>query len=74
MTDKELRRLTRTDLLDLLIIERQEIDRLLEEQSRITADLDTLSFKLETISKELADTQKLLQNRFLLTDRASDRA
>ena len=26
MTDKELRRLTRTDLLDLLIIERQEID------------------------------------------------
>ena len=37
MTDKELRRLTRTDLLDLLIIERQEIDRLLEEQSRITA-------------------------------------
>ncbi len=73
MTDKELRRLTRTDLLDLLIIERQEIDRLLDEQKRITGDLDTLSMKLESISKELADTQKLLQNRFLLTDHAADR-
>ncbi len=73
MTDKELRRLTRTDLLDLLIIERQEIDRLLEEQSRITADLDTLNMKLENISKEFADTQKMLQNRFLLTDHAADR-
>lgn len=73
MTDKELRRLTRTDLLDLLIIERQEIDRLLDEQKRITGDLDALSMKLESISKELADTQKLLQNRFLLTDHAADR-
>ena len=72
MTDKELRKLTRTDLLDLLIIERQEIDRLLEEQKRITEDLDTVSLKLETISKELGDTQKLLQNRFLLPDRAAD--
>ncbi len=74
MTDKELRRLTRTDLLDLLIIERQEIDRLLEEQVRITNDLDTLSMKLETIGRELTDTQRLLQNRFLLTDHAADRA
>ena len=73
MTDKELRRLTRTDLLDLLIIERQEIDRLLEEQNRITGDLDNLSMKLENISKELTDTQKMLQNRFLLTDHAADR-
>lgn len=73
MTDKELRRLTRTDLLDLLIIERQEIDRLLGEQSRMTGDLDNLSMKLENISKELVDTQKMLKNRFLLTDHASDR-
>ena len=73
MTDKELRRLTRTDLLDLLIIERQEIDRLLEEQKRITGDLDTLNMKLENISKELADTQKHLQNRFLLADYTADR-
>ena len=71
MTDKELRRLTRTDLLDLLIIERQEIDRLLEEQNRITGDLDNLSMKLENISKELADTRKMMQNRFLLKDHAA---
>ena len=68
MTDKELRRLTRTDLLELLIVERQEIDRLLGEQDRITAELDTLNQKLEAIGKELASAQNLLQNEFLLAD------
>ena len=72
MTDKELRRLTRTDLLELLIIERKEIDRLLEEQDRITRALDTVSAKLEAISRELTDTQKLLRNKFLLKDRSAD--
>lgn len=70
MTDKELRRLTRTDLLELLIIERQEIDRLLGEQDRITGELDTLNRKLENIGNELAAAQKILQNGFLLADRS----
>lgn len=72
MTDKELRKLTRTDLLDLLIIERQEIDRLLQEQERFNTDIDSLNIKLESIAKELADAQKLLQSRFLLADRAEE--
>ncbi len=72
MTDKELRKLTRTDLLDLLIIERQEIDRLLQEQERFNTDIDSLNIKLENIAKELADAQKLLQSRFLLADRAEE--
>lgn len=74
MTDKELRRLTRTDLLDLLIIERQEIDRLLTEQNKMNEDLDALNTRLENISRELADTQKLLKNRFLLADHGADRS
>lgn len=68
MTDKELRRLTRTDLLELLIIERQEIDRLLEEQNRVLEQMDSLNQKLDTIGRELASAQKLLKNSFLLAD------
>ena len=74
MTDKELRRLTRTDLLDLLIIERQEIDRLLAEQNKINEDLDVLNGRLENISRELADAQKLLKNSFLLADHGATRS
>ena len=74
MTDKELRRLTRTDLLDLLIIERQEIDRLLTEQDKINKDLDVLNGRLENLSRELADTQKLLQSSFLLADHGAPRS
>jgi hypothetical protein len=39
MTDKELRRLTRSDLLELLILERREIDRLNAECARLTEAL-----------------------------------
>ena len=39
MTDKELRRLTRSDLLELLILERREIDRLTAECARLTKAL-----------------------------------
>ena len=39
MTDKELRRLTRSDLLELLILERREIDRLNAECLRLTLAL-----------------------------------
>ena len=64
MTDKELRKLSRIDLLDLLIIERQEIDKLLEERDRLLADLSSLNVKLVLIGKELTDAQALLQSRF----------
>ena len=64
MTDKELRKLSRIDLLDLLIIERQEIDKLVDERDRLLADLSSLNIKLVTVIKELEDAQGLLQSRF----------
>ncbi len=64
MTDKELRKLSRIDLLDLLIIERQEIDKLIEERDRLLADLSSLNIKMVTIGKELEDAQRLIQSRF----------
>ena len=39
MTDKEIRKLTRADLLELLIIERREIDRLSDECKRLRRSL-----------------------------------
>ncbi len=67
MTDKELRKLSRIDLLDLLIIERQEIDKLVEERDRLLADLSSLNIKLAIIGNELSDAQSLLRNRFPVT-------
>ena len=67
MTDKELRKLSRIDLLDLLIIERQEIDKLVEERDRLLADLSSLNIKIATVGKELEDAQKLIQSRFPTT-------
>lgn len=67
MTDKELRKLSRIDLLDLLIIERQEIDKLIEERDRLLADLSSLNIKIATVGKELEDAQKLIQSRFPTT-------
>ncbi len=72
MTDKELRRLSKVDLLELLIIERQEIDRLETEKNRITRELEAVNQKLEKASRELSDSQELLKNSFLLQDRPSD--
>ncbi len=39
MTDKELRRLTRSNLIELLILERREIDRLNAECMRLNEAL-----------------------------------
>ena len=49
------------------IIERQEIDKLIEERDRLLADLSSLNIKMITIGKELEDAQKLIQNRFPTT-------
>ena len=42
MTDKELRRLTRSNLIELLILERREIDRLNAECMRLNEALKTV--------------------------------
>ena len=60
MTDKDLKRLSRADLLELLIIERQELDRLMSERSRTLKDFEALNEKLNAIDKELRDAKALL--------------
>ena len=69
MTDRDLRRLSRADLLELLIIERQELDRLMAERSRMQKDLDALAAKLETVSSELAQAQELLNQTYSAKER-----
>ena len=64
MTDKELRRLSRSDLLELLIIERLEIDRLIGEKNRAAQELRAVNDKLESAAKELLDSQRILHKRF----------
>ena len=72
MTVKELSQLTKTDLLELLIIERQEINRLVEEQNKLTGNLDILNVRLENIGDELAETQKPSNNSVLPTEHSSE--
>ena len=43
MTDRDLRRLSRADLLELLIIERQELDRLMAERGKMQKDMEALN-------------------------------
>ena len=64
MTDRDLRRLSRADLLELLIIERQELDRLMAERSRMQKDMETLSARLESVSRELAQAQAILYQKY----------
>ena len=60
MTDRDLRRLSRADLLELLIIERQELDRLMAERGKMQKDMDALNEKLNSVSRELAEAQEML--------------
>ena len=54
MTDKDLRRLSRADLLELLIIERKELDRLMAERGKMLKDMEALHTKLDAWSMRLA--------------------
>ncbi len=47
MTTKELRRLSRAELLELLIIERKEIDRLKEECKNLKSELKLKGIRSE---------------------------
>ncbi len=72
MTDREVGSLSRTDLLELLIIARQEIDRLTSEHERIVAEMERVNSKLSGIYRELADARKILNNCFLFPDTPSE--
>ncbi|MBQ7638468.1 MAG: hypothetical protein IJS90_06185 [Clostridia bacterium] len=62
MTDLELRRLSRADLLELLIIERREIDRLNAEINKTLEELSAVTRKLEAATKELSAIRENLKN------------
>ena len=69
MTDRDLRRLSRADLLELLIIERRELDRLMAERSKMQKDMEALNAQLESVSRELAQAQALLYQNYGARDR-----
>jgi len=69
MTDRDLRRLSRADLLELLIIERQELDRLMAERSKMQKDMEALNAKLDSVSRELAEAQALLSQHYSAKER-----
>ena len=64
MTDRDLRRLSRADLLELLIIERQELDRLMAERAKMQKDMEALNAKLDSVSRELAEAQEMLNQHY----------
>ena len=69
MTDRDLRRLSRADLLELLIIERQELDRLMSERGKMLKDMEALHEKLNTVSRELQEAQAMLNQNYAHGDR-----
>ena len=69
MTDRDLRRLSRADLLELLIIERQELDRLMAERGKMQKDMEALNAKLDAVSRELAEAQELLSQHYSAKER-----
>ncbi|MBQ4208232.1 MAG: hypothetical protein II621_08010 [Clostridia bacterium] len=69
MTDRDLRRLSRADLLELLIIERQELDRLMSERGRMLKDIEALHEKLNAVSRELSEAQELLSQHYAAKER-----
>ena len=72
MTDREVGSLSRADLLELLIVARQEIDRLTKEHDQISAEMERVNSKLSGIYRELADARKILNNCFLFPDHSAE--
>lgn len=58
MTDKELRQLKRSDLIEILYYMRQEIDELREENAKLEARVDVLIGEAVGKRKELSDNSK----------------
>ena len=69
MTDRDLRKLSRADLLELLIIERKELDRLMAERSKMLKDMEALHTKLNTVNHELSEAQEMLKQCYTGRDR-----
>ena len=60
MTDRDLKRLSRIELLELLIAERKELNRLMDERGKMLKDMDALPTKLDNINYELNEAQNLI--------------
>ena len=61
MTDRDLKKLSRIELLELLIAERKELNRLMDERGKMLRDMDALPTKLDTINNETNEIQVLLR-------------
>lgn len=60
MTDKELRRLKRSELLELMFYLREELDKLKEEN-------ENLKLRIDDLSKAALESQNNLSDEFIRT-------
>lgn len=60
MTDKELRKLKRSELLELMFYLREELDKLKEEN-------ESLKIRIDDLSKTVIESQSNLSDEFIKT-------
>lgn len=71
MTDKELRKLTRTELLELLLIQSKEIDRLNEELEQLREQMQQRKIAISN-SGSIAEAALVLNGVFEAAQAAAD--
>ena len=71
MTDKELRKLTRSELLELMLEQRREIDRLQEELEETREALQERNLKIESCGS-IAEAAAEVNSLFHAAQRAAD--
>ena len=71
MTDKELRKLSRSELLEMLLIQSKEVERLKEELKEANRKLEDRKILLEE-SGSIAEAALKLNDIFEVAQRAAD--
>lgn len=71
MTDKELRKLSRSELLEMLLIQSKEVERLKEELKEANRKLEDRKILLEE-SGSIAEAALKLNDIFKVAQRAAD--
>lgn len=76
MTDKELKKLSRTELLELMLYLRKELDDLKEENEKLKEQIDNTGSELKAICEELKVSTRgvrlLCENQGIALDEDND--